>query len=179
VVPNDVGPRGRHERCQSGHEIDRIEDDVSGAVAPAVSEAIEDPAVGELGEALAGDRRPRPVAGESLEAPAVARGDADVRVEAKSLDARAARARNGLHVFDVGAVAEPQQALAGVRAGGDAALDRRRVELGEQGLVCFQGIRVGGCVLAEETLRTSSFPTRCAMAAVIRAISSSVGGGSG
>ena len=41
-------------------EIDRLEDDVSRSVTPAVPKAIEDPAVGELREALAGDRRPRP-----------------------------------------------------------------------------------------------------------------------
>jgi hypothetical protein len=45
-------------------------------------------------------------------------------VEAKPLDVRAARAGGGLDLFDVDAIAEPQEALAGPRAGGDAALDR-------------------------------------------------------
>jgi hypothetical protein len=206
VVPNDVGPRGRHECCQSGHEIDRLEDDVSGSVAPAVPEAIEYPAVGELREALGGDRRPRPVAHEPFEASPIARGDTDVSVEAESLDARAARARNGIHVFDIVAIAEPQDALTGERAGGDAALERispasearseakpsggvvrrlrRRTEKPNRswesrGSSASRGSGSVGASSPRRPFCTRSFSTRRAMAAVMRAISSSVDGGSG
>ncbi len=58
--------------CVPAHDrrrLERLEDDVGGAVAPPVPEAIEDPAVGKLGEALGGDWWPRPVASEPLEAP--------------------------------------------------------------------------------------------------------------
>jgi len=40
VIAHRVGPRWWHDRRQSGHQIERLEDDVGGSVAPAVPEAI-------------------------------------------------------------------------------------------------------------------------------------------
>jgi len=40
-----MGTRPRHERGEPLHELDRLEDDVRRAVAPALLEAIEQPAV--------------------------------------------------------------------------------------------------------------------------------------
>jgi hypothetical protein len=57
-IPHQVGARWRHQSGQASHQIERVEDDVGGAGALAVAEAIEDPAIGGLGEGVAGDRRP-------------------------------------------------------------------------------------------------------------------------
>ncbi len=62
-------------------------------------------------------------------------------MEAEALNARAELAGRGLALIDVDAVAEPQLALAGLRAGGDASLDRRRVEFGEQGRKLCAGVQ--------------------------------------
>ncbi len=113
-------------------------------------------------------RRPRDVVVwlEPLQSFAIVGVHDDTGVEAEALEARAARAGDHLHPFHVDAVAQPQQALAGVRAAGDAALDRSRVELGEQGLVRFHRVRGGGCMLAKErrfyscTARPTATPAR-------------------
>ena len=47
-----------YEELDRVRVIERVEDDVNGAIAPAVAEAIEDPAIGGLREAGGGDRRP-------------------------------------------------------------------------------------------------------------------------
>ena len=68
MVAHRVCPWRGHQRCQSGHQIERVEVDVGCAVAPTMPEAIEDSSVGGLGEALGGDGRPRHVASEPLPA---------------------------------------------------------------------------------------------------------------
>jgi hypothetical protein len=80
---------------------------VGGAVAPAVPEAIDDPAIGGLGEAVGGDRRPRHVSAQPFQSAPIARRHTDVRVEAEALDARAARTGDRLYLTDVDAVAQP------------------------------------------------------------------------
>jgi hypothetical protein len=84
-VPHQVGGRWGHQSGQAGHQIERVEDDMGGAVAPAVAEAVDDQAIGGLGEAVGGDRWASAVARETLQSAPVACGDADVRVEAEAV----------------------------------------------------------------------------------------------
>jgi hypothetical protein len=57
-----MGARPRHERGEPLQQLARLEDDVRGAVAPAVLQPIEEPPVLEPREPLCGDRGPSYIA---------------------------------------------------------------------------------------------------------------------
>jgi hypothetical protein len=131
-------------------ELPRLEDDVGGAVAPAVLEPVEKSPVLYPREALGGDRRAGHVAAEALEAATIPGGDGHVRVQADAAHAGAALASDLREVVRVDAVAHAQHALARSTARGDAAGDGGAVELGEQRLVCGQRIDLRGIGLGAE-----------------------------
>ena len=141
VVTHEVEARWRDQRCELLHEFLGLEDDVGGAVAPAVLEAVEEPSILEPGEPLGRDGWACHVAAEAFQAAAVARRDGDVRVQAHAARAGAARALECGEVLRIDAVADAQHAPARAAAGGDATRDGRTVELGEQRLVLGQGVR--------------------------------------
>lgn len=62
VVADEVEARRRHQRRELLDELGGLEKDVGGAVAPAMLQAIEEPAIGHPGEPLGGDRGPSDIA---------------------------------------------------------------------------------------------------------------------
>lgn len=93
VVAHEVEAGRRNARGEAFQRICRLEQDVGGAVSPAVLEAIAEPSIALLREPLGGERRTSPVAGEALEAPSIPGGNGDVGMEAEPGRARAARRR--------------------------------------------------------------------------------------
>ena len=79
------GNEGREFR----NELEQQEADVGRAVAPAMTELIQDPAVGKARQPVHGDRRSRDVAAQALQPLAVAGGHGDVGMEARAGDVRA------------------------------------------------------------------------------------------
>ncbi len=122
----------RDQRRELLEEFLRREDDVSGAVAPAVLQAVEERSVGESGEPLGGDGRAGRVAAQPLESPPIARRNGHVGVQVHAAGARAALALQDLEIVRVDAVAETPDTLARPVARGDAAADRGGVERGEE-----------------------------------------------
>jgi len=57
VIPDEVSARRRHQRGESLDQLERLEDERRRAVAPAALEPVEQAAVRELGEPLAGEGR--------------------------------------------------------------------------------------------------------------------------
>jgi len=72
--------RRRHQGRELLEQLQGFEDDVGGAVAPAMLQPVEEAAIVEPRQPLRGDGRPRHVAAQALEAAAVASRDRDVRV---------------------------------------------------------------------------------------------------
>jgi hypothetical protein len=65
VIPHDVEPRGRDDRSQLLHQLERFKYDVR-AIAPPALEAMQEP-VGQQRQTLDGQRRTRGVTTELLE----------------------------------------------------------------------------------------------------------------
>jgi hypothetical protein len=124
VVAHLVGARRWDQGDQALQQFERLEDDVGGAVAPTVLEPVEQAAVTQAREPLAGQRRTRDVAAQPLESPAVAGGHAHVGVQAQARDLGAARAADALDVVGVDAVAQTHDALARARSRGNAVVHR-------------------------------------------------------
>ena len=99
----------RDEGGQASHELERREAQMGGAVAPAGLELIEQLAIGTLVQSLAGDRRPRDIAAEALEALAIARRNRNACMEVDSAQGDAELPRCALEVFDVDAISEACQ----------------------------------------------------------------------
>jgi len=59
----------------------RLEHDLGRAVAPAMAQVVEEPAIGQAFQAIGRHRRSRDIAAEALEAAAIAGGDGDVGVQ--------------------------------------------------------------------------------------------------
>jgi hypothetical protein len=70
--------RRRHERCELFQDLERFEGYMGRSVAPPVLEAVQQAAVGQQRETLGGHGRAGAVAGEPLQAPAIACRHADV-----------------------------------------------------------------------------------------------------
>jgi hypothetical protein len=134
VIADLVGARGRDQGGELAEEVERFEEQRLGAVAPGMRQAVEQASVGELGEAVGGERGAQDVAEETLEAAPVMCVDGDVGVEVEATGGGAARACAPLDVVGVDAIAEALEALAGARNERDATLDGGAVEGGERGV---------------------------------------------
>ncbi len=64
VVTHRVETGRGHERRQTLQKIDRIQENVSAPVAPAMLQAVAQSSILQLGEPIGGDRRARAVSGE-------------------------------------------------------------------------------------------------------------------
>ncbi len=133
----------RDQRRQLLEEFLRREDDVSGAVAPAVLQAIEERFVGESGEPVGGDGRTSHGTAKALEPPSVPSRNRDVGVQAHAADARAALALQDIEVVRVDAIAEAPDTLARRVARGNAAADRGGVERGAERLLLREPVGLG------------------------------------
>ena len=71
MISNQVEAGWRHEGRELGHQVEGLEDDAAGAVAPAVPEAVKKPAAGQELQPLGGDRGTARVAAEPLQPEAV------------------------------------------------------------------------------------------------------------
>ncbi len=110
VVAGGMESRRGHQRRELLHELARLEDDVRGAVAPAVLQAVEEPPVAETRESLGGHGRARHVAREALEAPSIPRRDGDVGVQAHAVDAGAALTFERGEGLGIDAIADTEEA---------------------------------------------------------------------
>lgn len=90
VVPDEVDPGWRNECGELFEQLQRLEPDMGRAVAPALLELVDQPAVGRLRQTLGGQRETRGVAAQALEPTPVSRGYANVGVQADPVDDRAA-----------------------------------------------------------------------------------------
>ena len=81
--------RRGHEDSKAFDQFERLEEHVSGPIAPAVSEAVHETTVWSLGQAVGCERGPRGVANQPLEPSAVVRvnGDGCVQGDAGAADA--------------------------------------------------------------------------------------------
>jgi len=134
VIADLVGAGGRDQGGELAEEVEGLEEQRLGAVAPGMLQAVEQASVGELGEALGGESGARDVAEETLEAAPVLCVDGDVGVEVEATGGGAARACAPLDVVGVDAIAEALEALAGARTERDATLDGGAVEGGQRGV---------------------------------------------
>lgn len=82
VVPDEMESRRRHERCELFQDLERFKGHMGRSVAPRVLETVQQAAVGQQRETLGGHRRASAVAGEPLQALAIAREHGDVGVDA-------------------------------------------------------------------------------------------------
>jgi hypothetical protein len=137
-------------------ELLGLEDDVGGAVAPAVLEPVEKPPVLHPREPLGGDRRAGHVAAEALEAETITGGDGHVRVQADAAHAGAALAFECRKILRIDAIAHAQHALARSATRSNAAGDGGAVELRQERLVLGQGIGLGAEAPAFEEPRDAS-----------------------
>ena len=111
--------------CDGGEllqQLDRLEEEMGGAIAPHCLELDEDAAVGAELDAVLGERGAEEVAAEPFEAGAVVGGDPDIGVEIEAIELGLAGAAGG-GVTGVRLVAEAADAGAGPWAQRDAALD--------------------------------------------------------
>jgi len=129
--------------------------DMGGAIAPAVLEPVEEATVGHPGEPLGGNRGPRNMATKPLEAPAVAGGDGDVRVEAHPARAGATLAVELRHHVGIDAIAHANHRLAGASSRRDAARHRGPVELRQQRLLLRERVGVEGIHLGTQAAALS------------------------
>ena len=106
MVTDEMEARRRDQGSELLEKLLRLKNDVGGAVAPAMLQSVEEPAIVEPRQPLRRDRRPRHVAGQAFEPPAVTCGDRDVRVQAHATDARAALALEHREIVHVDAVAD-------------------------------------------------------------------------
>ena len=143
VVAGRVESRRRHPGGELLYELPRLEDDVGGAVAPAVFQAVEERPVRQAREAVGRDRRPGHVT-QALEAPSIPRWDRDVGVEAHAVDAGAALAFERREGFGVDAIADAERASSGAPSRGNPSRDRGGVERGEKRLLAGQRIGIAG-----------------------------------
>ena len=69
--------RRRYEDGEAFDQFERLEEHVGGAIAPAMSQAVNETTVLPLGQAVGGERGPRGVTDQPLEACAVVGGNGD------------------------------------------------------------------------------------------------------
>jgi hypothetical protein len=154
VVADLVGTRRRDQGRQAIDELMSLHQDVGRAVPPARLEAQREPSVL---EALVRERRPGDVAAEPFETSPVARGDADIGVEAHTAVLgyacrclRVRLIRSPVRRLDPIAEASPR--LAAMRPGGDAGPQRCGGQQCQQRLVARECIRVVSCARLDHAL---------------------------
>jgi len=144
VVEQQVHPRTGDEGSQLLEELDGLEEEVGGAIAPDRFEFDEDAAVRAEAETVLGERGAKEIAAELLEAGGIVGGDPDVGVQVEAVEVGLAGAARG-EMPEIGLVAEATDAGAGPGAEGDAALDGGAHEASQDGRGL--GEWVGGCVV--------------------------------
>jgi len=120
--------RRRHERREPLQQLQRLEEQRGGAVAPRTSEVVEQLATRARGQPRQRQRRTHEVADQVFEAIAPARRHGHVRMQTEALEPRRAppgRRRGGGR-------AKPAERLTGPQAERHPALQRRRHGAGEQ-----------------------------------------------
>ena len=141
VVGNEVGSGWGDEGGELLDEGHGFEDGSGRSVSKGVAEVIDDLAVFGLFEPVLGDRGSGRVSEESLESVAVASGDSGIGVEGEAFGSGAARSDEIDRTVE-GVLVEPLDRLASVGSEGDAALDRGRIALGEEGFIEGQVLEV-------------------------------------
>jgi hypothetical protein len=121
VVGQQRAARGGDERRQAFEQLQRVQQQRGGAVAPPAAQLVEELAPGSLGQSVEHQRRAQEIAAEVLELVATVRPDGDVGVQAEALKPGAAWARGRRR----GGRPETAEGLAGPGPEGDAALQRR------------------------------------------------------
>ncbi len=149
VVPDLVGSGWRDQSHESLEKLDRLEDHVSRAVAPAALETVVQASVGQTREAAGGHRGSSHVAAQALQALAVQGRDADVGVQAHAADRGAALAQGAVDLVYVDAIAETRDAPARAWPGGGAVAHRSGVELPEHAVTGREWIRLCGAGLEQ------------------------------
>jgi len=177
VVPHEMGTRPRHERGEPLHELDRLEDDVRRAVAPALLEAVEQPPVALPGESACRDRRSRHVTTQPLEPKAIPCRHGHVGMQAHAVHAGAALALELREILGVDAIAEAKRSLSGTWTGGGAAGDGGCLRVARNGSSTASGSAASAS--GPRPSRSSSRQSFRATCAATRATSASSGAGSG
>ena len=116
-----------------------------------MSECVEQTTVRQSRQPLDGQRGPRGVAAQSLEALTIARRYGNVGVDADTSHARTTFASGCRKVLDVDSVAEAQHGLAGARSCGDTSADGSGGDRGKQRLVARDRIDLVGIGVRAET----------------------------
>jgi hypothetical protein len=138
VVDEQVHGGAGDEGREPLHELDRLEQQLRGAIAPHRLELDEDAAVG-AADAVLGERGAEEIAAELFEAGAIVGGNPDVGVEVEALGLGLARAAGG-DVTEVRLLAEAAEAGAGAGAESDAALDGGADDPGQDGRGLAEGV---------------------------------------
>ena len=132
MVEHQVHGRPGDDSGKLLQQLDRVEEQMRGAVAPDRFECDEDAAIRTELDAVLGERRAEEIAAELFEAGAIIRRDPDVGVEIEAVELGLPRtARSG--VTEIRLVAEAAHARASAWAEGDPALDRGPREAGQNG----------------------------------------------
>jgi len=121
LIQNEVDGAPGCDRGELFQQLDGVEEEMGGAVAPGALECDEHSPVGAELDAVLGERGVEERAAELFEAGAVVGGDRDLGVEVEASELGLAGTAWG-DVTDVRLVAEEANAAAGARAEGDAAL---------------------------------------------------------
>jgi hypothetical protein len=145
VVHDKVDRGARDEGRELLQEFDGLEEQVRRAIAPHRLELDEDASIGAEADAILGERRPKEVTAELLEAGTIGGRDPDVGVEIEAVELGLTRAAGG-DVTEVRLVAEAPDAGAGAGAEGDAALDGGAGEAGQDGRGVGERVRRGRVV---------------------------------
>jgi len=145
VIHDEVDRGAGDDRRELLQELDRLEEQMRGAIAPERLQRDEDATVGPEVEAVLGERGAEEVAAELLETGTIGGGDPDVGVEIEAVELGLARAAGG-DVTQGRLVAEAPDAGAGAGAEGDAALDGGAGEAGQDGRGVGEGVGRGRVV---------------------------------
>lgn len=86
MIPDEVEPGRRNQSRELRQELERFEHNMRRAVAPAVPELIQKPAIGQDRQALRGYCRARNISAEIFQLAAGPGGNADIRVQAETVD---------------------------------------------------------------------------------------------
>jgi hypothetical protein len=135
--------RGRRQDGELGEQLDRLEEEMRGAVGPGGLQRHGDAAIGGALETVLRDGWAQDVAGEPLQDRAIVGGDDLIGVEIEAVEVRVARpARDDPR--SVGIAPDLENARAGAWAEGDTALHGGGAETGERRRFLGEGIDGGG-----------------------------------
>jgi hypothetical protein len=122
VIPHLVSPGRWNQRDKSFDQLASFHQDMGGSVAPAGLETERESTIRAFFESIVGERRPRHVPNEALQATAVSCEYADGGVEAHASVGGNARRGIGIcaHLLGLDTVPEASPTLAALRAGCNA-----------------------------------------------------------